>query len=45
MEGMKESCGDGEKTTYCAACYTGSYPTAWVDVLLEDVRPVTVKKT
>jgi amidophosphoribosyltransferase len=45
MEGMKESCGEGEKTTYCTACYTGSYPTAWVDVLLEDVRPVTAKKT
>ncbi|MDP9263534.1 MAG: amidophosphoribosyltransferase [Acidobacteriota bacterium] len=45
MEGMKESCGDGQKTTYCTACYTGSYPTAWVDVLLEDVRPVTAKKT
>jgi amidophosphoribosyltransferase len=45
MAGMKESCGDGQKTTYCTACYTGSYPTAWVDVLLEDVRPVTVKKT
>ena len=44
MAGMKESCGEGEKTTYCTACYTGSYPTAWVDVLLEDVRPVTVKK-
>ena len=45
MEGMREACGDGQKTTYCTACYTGSYPTAWVDVLLEDVRPVTVKKT
>jgi len=45
MEGMKESCGDGQKTTYCTACYTGNYPTPWVDVLLEDVRPVTVKKT
>ncbi|MGH9668525.1 MAG: amidophosphoribosyltransferase, partial [Terriglobales bacterium] len=33
MEGMKEACGDGQKTTYCTACYTGSYPTAWVDVL------------
>jgi amidophosphoribosyltransferase len=45
MEGMREACGDGQKTTYCTACYTGSYPTAWVDVLLEDVRPVTVKKS
>ena len=23
LEGLKEACGDGEKTTYCTACYTG----------------------
>ena len=32
LEGMKKACGDGEKTTYCTACYTGKYPTNWVDV-------------
>ncbi len=23
LEGLKKACGDGEKTTYCTACYTG----------------------
>ncbi len=39
LEGMQRACGEGEKTTYCTACYTGVYPTAYVDVLLEDVQP------
>jgi amidophosphoribosyltransferase len=37
LEGLKKACGDGEKTTYCTACYTGVYPTSWVDV--EDIVP------
>jgi amidophosphoribosyltransferase len=37
LEGLKKACGDGEKTTYCSACYTGSYPTNWVDV--EEIQP------
>jgi amidophosphoribosyltransferase len=41
LEGMKKACGDGEKTTYCTACYTGKYPTNWVDV--EEILPVAVK--
>jgi amidophosphoribosyltransferase len=45
MDGMKEACGEGQKTTYCTACYTGTYPTPWVDVLLEDVQAAPVKKT
>src|SRR6202789_7430 len=32
LEGLKKACADGEKTTYCSACYTGDYPTQWVDV-------------
>jgi len=32
LEGLKAACGEGEKTTYCTACYTGKYPTNWVDV-------------
>jgi len=32
LDGLKKACGDGEKTTYCSACYTGSYPTNWVDI-------------
>src|SRR6266702_2857745 len=30
LDGMKKACADGDKTTYCTACYTGSYPTKWV---------------
>jgi amidophosphoribosyltransferase len=36
LEGLKEACGEGE-TTYCSACYTGDYPTKYVDV--EEIRP------
>ena len=42
LEGMKKACGDGEKTTYCTACYTGVYPTNWVDV--EEIQPATVRR-
>jgi amidophosphoribosyltransferase len=41
LEGLKKACGEGEKTTYCTACYTGKYPTHWVDV--EDIQPAAVK--
>ncbi len=40
LEGLKIACADGEKTTYCSACYTGHYPTAWVDV--EEIQPAIV---
>jgi amidophosphoribosyltransferase len=39
LEGMKKACGDGLKTTYCTACYTGKYPTDWVDV--EEIQAAT----
>jgi amidophosphoribosyltransferase len=42
LEGLKKACGDGEKTTYCTACYTGRYPTNWVDV--EEIQPAAVKR-
>src|SRR5437667_1491300 len=42
LAGMKKACGDGEKTTYCTACYTGVYPTNWVDV--EEIQPATVRR-
>jgi amidophosphoribosyltransferase len=42
LEGLKKACGDGEKTSYCSACYTGQYPTNWVDV--ESIQPATVLK-
>ncbi|MDR3734965.1 MAG: hypothetical protein P4L10_05430, partial [Acidobacteriaceae bacterium] len=25
-------CDGGEGNTYCTACYTGNYPTQWIDV-------------
>jgi amidophosphoribosyltransferase len=42
LEGLKKACHDGEKTTYCTACYTGSYPTNLVDV--EEILPAAVEK-
>src|SRR6266705_2711931 len=42
LEGLKKACHDGEKTTYCTACYTGSYPTKLVDV--EEILPATVQE-
>jgi amidophosphoribosyltransferase len=42
LEGLKKACHDGEKTTYCTACYTGVYPTNLVDV--EEIHPVAVEK-
>ena len=42
LDGMKEACGEGEKTTYCTACYTGDYPTQYIDV--EEIKPVEAAK-
>ena len=39
LEGLKIACGEGEKTHYCSACYTGKYPTNLVEV--EDIQPVS----
>jgi amidophosphoribosyltransferase len=39
LEGLKKACGEGEKTSYCSACYTGSYPTTIVDV--EEILPAS----
>src|SRR4030088_654202 len=41
LEGMKKACADGEKTTYCSACYTGNYPTK-IDV--KKILPVTASR-
>jgi amidophosphoribosyltransferase len=32
LEGLEKACGEGEGNHYCTACYTGDYPTQWVDV-------------
>jgi amidophosphoribosyltransferase len=42
IEGLKKACADGVKTTYCSACYTGSYPTNWVNV--EEIQPATARR-
>src|SRR5215467_5714710 len=42
LDGLKKACGEGVKTTYCTACYTGKYPTNLVDV--EEIQPATVEK-
>jgi amidophosphoribosyltransferase len=42
LQGLKKACEDGAQTNYCTACYTGSYPTNWVDV--EDIQPAAVSK-
>src|SRR5690242_10809980 len=42
LAGLKEACGDHDKTTYCSACYTGQYPTNWVDV--EEIQPAVVRR-
>ncbi|HEU5350408.1 MAG TPA: amidophosphoribosyltransferase [Terracidiphilus sp.] len=39
LEGLLESCGSSEKNSYCTACYTGNYPTQWVDV--DEILPAT----
>ncbi len=41
IEGLLKAAGDGDKTTYCTACYTGNYPTGWVDV--DELTPVAAK--
>jgi len=38
IEGLRKACADGEKITYCSACYTGNYPTK-IDV--EEILPAT----
>jgi amidophosphoribosyltransferase len=44
LDGLLQSVQDQdrgkEKTGYCTACYTGNYPTQWVDV--DEILPATV---
>ncbi|HLW53882.1 MAG TPA: amidophosphoribosyltransferase [Candidatus Angelobacter sp.] len=37
LQGLREACAEGEKTTYCTSCYTGIYPTEFVP--LEQLLP------
>jgi amidophosphoribosyltransferase len=32
LEGLLKSCNGDGHTGYCTACYTGNYPTQWIDV-------------
>ena len=41
LEGLERACDGGEGNAYCTACYTGVYPTQWVDV--EEILPATVR--
>src|SRR5438270_5037745 len=41
LEGLRRACGEGELTTYCAACYTGDYPTSFVGV--DEIEPAVAK--
>src|SRR5580692_691039 len=41
LSGLKKACADGEKTTYCSACYTGNYPTK-IDV--EEILPAAASR-
>ncbi len=40
LDGLLRSCETKEKTGYCTACYTGNYPTQWVDV--DEILPAAV---
>ncbi len=42
LEGLKQAAGEGEETTYCTACYTGEYPTNFVDV--GEIQPASIEK-
>jgi amidophosphoribosyltransferase len=39
LDGMLKSCDGGQGNGFCVACYTGNYPTAWVDV--DEILPAT----
>ncbi len=40
LDGLLKSVQGEEKIGYCTACYTGNYPTQWVDV--DEILPATV---
>jgi amidophosphoribosyltransferase len=40
LDGLLKACETKEKTGYCTACYTGNYPTQWVDV--DEILPAAV---
>jgi amidophosphoribosyltransferase len=40
LEGLLKSCEGAEGNKFCTACYTGNYPTQWVDV--DEILPAAV---
>jgi amidophosphoribosyltransferase len=44
LEGMRLACGErpGQPTTFCTSCYTGKYPTDWVEV--HDIKPAAKER-
>ncbi|HYK37174.1 amidophosphoribosyltransferase [Alloacidobacterium sp.] len=40
LEGLQKACDGGEGNHFCVACYTGEYPTQWIDV--KDILPAAV---
>jgi amidophosphoribosyltransferase len=45
LDGLERSCDGGEGNGYCVACYTGNYPSAWVDaneILAAPASPAAV---
>ena len=43
VEGLKRACAEGENVKYCTACYTGKYPTNFVEVEEIEPAPIAVK--
>ena len=42
LDGLQKACDGGEGNHYCVACYTGEYPTQWVDA--EDILPAVASR-
>ncbi len=42
LDGLRKACGEEDKETrFCSSCYTGHYPTNWVDI--HQIQPAEVK--
>ena len=39
LDGLLRCCKGEHTPSYCTACYTGNYPTEWVDV--DEILPAT----
>ena len=44
LDGLREACAEGEKTTYCTSCYTGKYPTDFIPLDQVQAAEVVEKK-